>query len=171
MPQAIFPSTANDEQPQANALLTLEVTVVADWIDYNDHMTEWQYYKLLADASENFLRAAGFSEEYRLEGHSFFSVHGILRNLKECRVGSQLNVYTEMIGYDSIRLHIYQYIVDPVRAVTVATGEHLLLHVNTHIRKVANMQYSMSNQLENALLNWKPILKPKGLGEPIKPYR
>ncbi|WOS62477.1 thioesterase family protein [Sinorhizobium fredii] len=100
MPEAIFTSVALDERPQHRALLTLEITVEGDWIDYNGHMTEWQYYKILADAGENFLRAVGFSEEYRLQGFSFFSVEGHLRNLRECQVGTPLKIYTEMLGFD-----------------------------------------------------------------------
>ena len=164
MPVARFNAGAPDETPQANALLTLETTVDPIWIDYNGHMTEWQYYKVLADAGENFLRALGFSEDYRLQGYSFFSVHGVMRNLKECRVGTPLRVFTEMIGYDSVRLHIYQYVVDLARDLTVATGEHMMLHVDTSRRKRTPMTPYMSDCLEKALGKWHPILRPKGLG-------
>ena len=164
MPLARFNAGAPDETPQANALLTLETTVDPIWIDYNGHMTEWQYYKVLADAGENFLRALGLSEDYRLQGYSFFSVHGVMRNLKECRVGTPLRVFTEMIGYDSVRLHIYQYVVDLARDLTVATGEHMMLHVDTSRRKRTPMTPYMSDCLEKALGKWRPILRPKGLG-------
>lgn len=164
MPIAAFLSDATDERPQENALLTLETSVDPVWIDYNGHMTEWQYYKVLADAGENFLRALGFTEEYRLQGYSFFSVHGVMRNLKECRVGTPLSVFTEMIAYDAVRLHIYQYVVDKARDLTVATGEHLMLHVDTSRRKRTPMNGYMSSCLEQALGRWRPILRPKGLG-------
>lgn len=164
MPVATFSAGAHDETPQANALLTLETTVDPIWIDYNGHMTEWQYYKVLADAGENLLRAVGFTEDYRLQGYSFFSVHGVMRNLKECRVGTPLCVFSEMIGYDPVRLHIYQYVVDRSRDVTVATGEHLMLHVDTSRRKRTPINSYMSDCLEGALRRWKPILRPKGLG-------
>jgi len=167
MPSAAYASEALDEKPQENALLTLETDVDAVWIDYNGHMTEWQYYKLLADAGENYLRALGFTEEYRLQGYSFFSVHGVMRNLRECRVGTPLQVYTETIGYDSTRLHIYQYVVDKARDLTVATGEHLMLHVDTRLRKRTPALPYMAQCLEGAFRQWRPILRPKGLGAPL----
>lgn len=167
MPFAVFPSVAADERPQASALLTLETSVDGQWIDYNGHMTEWQYYKVLADAGENFLRAFGFTEEYRLQGYSFFSVQGFMRNLRECRAGTPIKVYTEMIGYDSVRLHIYQYMLDVSRDLTVATGEHLMLHVDTNIRKRTPIGPYMAGCLETALRTWKPILQPKGLGAAV----
>lgn len=82
MPRQNFLATAEDDLPQGSALKTLEVTVLESWIDYNGHMTEWQYYRLLADAGEVLLRAIGFSEEYRLKGYSFFNVQGQQRNLR-----------------------------------------------------------------------------------------
>ncbi|PBB86903.1 thioesterase family protein [Mesorhizobium sp. WSM3876] len=168
MPVVGFTAEASDEAPQENALLTLETSVDPIWIDYNGHMTEWQYYKVLADAGENFLRALGFTEQYRLQGFSFFSVHGVMRNLKECRAGTPLKVFTEMIGYDPVRLHIYQYVVDQARNVTVATGEHLMLHVDTSRRKRTPINSYMSDCLEAGLNKWKPTLRPKGLGAQLQ---
>lgn len=167
MPVATYTAVAVDERPQGNALLTLETSVDPIWIDYNGHMTEWQYYKVLADAGENFLRALGFTEEYRLQGYSFFSIQGAMRNLKECRAGTPLRVYTEMIGYDSVQLHIYQYVVDQVRDLTVATGEHLMLHVDTRVRKRTPMLPYMSKCLDSALEKWRPVQRPIGLGAPL----
>ncbi len=168
MPQARFETVAADEAPQVNALLTLETIVDDHWIDYNGHMTEWQYYKVLADAGENFLRAMGFTEAYRLEGRSFFSVEGHLRNLRECKVGTPLKVFTEIIGYDEIRLHIYQYVIDVPRDIVLATGEHMMLHVDTHHRRRSPINDYMAGCLAAALERWPPIAAPKGLGASVR---
>lgn len=168
MPGPTFTSTSDDDYPQANALLTLEVAVEEEWIDYNGHMTEWQYYKTLADAGENFLRAMGFTEEYRLQGYSFFSVEGHQRNLKECRTGTPLSVYTEMIGFDAVRLHIYQYIVDKKRNIVVATGEHMMVHVDTTRRSATPVNAYMESCLGKALAKWGALKAPKGLTASIR---
>ena len=167
MEPAEFPATAPDEWPQPSAFLSHEARVEESWIDYNGHMTEWQYYKLLAEAGECFLRAAGFTEEYRLRGYSFFSVEGHLRNLKECRVGTPLSVYTDLVGFDAVRLHIYQYVWDKSRSITVATGEHMMLHVDTRKRAVIPMEPYMYDCLVRAAERWRPQLKPLGLGAAI----
>lgn len=158
-----FEETATDERPQENALLTLETTVDEGWIDYNGHMTEWQYYKLLADSGENFLRAMGFSEEYRLRGFSFFSVEGHLRNLRECRLGTPIRIYTEAIGVDDLRLHIYQYVIDVTRDIVLATGEHMMIHVDTDRRRAIPVDDYMQGCLQTALQKWRPLKMPKGL--------
>lgn len=164
-------TVAPDERPQANALLTLELGVEAEWIDYNGHMTEWQYYKVFADAGENFLRAMGFTEDYRLQGYSFFSVEGHQRNLRECRVGTPIRVYTEMIGYDALRLHIYQYAVDVSRDIVLATGEHMMLHVDTVKRKATPTGDYISSCLRSACEKWRPLVRPRGLSKAIVPVR
>lgn len=168
MPHATFSSIADDDRPQLNAPLTLKTVVEKDWIDYNDHMTEWQYYKVLADGGENFLRAMGFTEEYRLKGFSFFSVEGHLRNLKECRTGTPLIVYTEMIGFDDVRLHIYQYVLNDSEDVVLATGEHMMVHVDTNVRKATPVGNYMRECLTRALKTWSPHQKPKGLSASIR---
>ena len=161
MPHIAFPGIAADDRPQSRALVTLEGHVDDSWIDYNGHMTEWQYYKVLSDAGENFLRAAGFTEEYRLQGYSFFSVEGHMRNLRECRVGTPLRVLSEMLGYDDLRLHIYQYVVDTTRDVVLATGEHMMLHVDTRRRKATPLLPDMATRLDQALHQWRPDLRPR----------
>lgn len=167
MPSAIFTGVADREKPQERALATLETTIDGTWIDYNGHMTEWQYYRLLADSGENFLRALGFTEEYRLKGYSFFSIQGAMRNLRECRVGTPLRIFTDMIGYDDVRLHIFQYVTDASRDVTVATGEHLMLHVDTNLRRRTPMPRYMRDCMAAAMDRWAPALRPLGLGTSI----
>jgi len=164
MPSATFQAEAADEAPQANALLALETTVDSSWIDYNGHMTEWQYYKVLADAGENFLRAMGFTEDYRMSGYSFFSVQGMMRNLRECRLGTPLKVWSEMISYSATELHIYQYIVDTDRMITAATGEHMMVHVDTKARKRIAAPDYMKACMADALRRWPPLVRPRGLG-------
>lgn len=139
------------------------------WIDYNGHMTEWQYYKVFADAGENFLRAMGFTEDYRNRGFSFFSVEGHQRNLRECRVGTALHIYTDMISYDHLRLHIYQYALDVDRNITLATGEHMMIHVDTNLRKSKSADDYMISCMAEALQKWGPAEVPKGLSQAIVP--
>ncbi|MNF79801.1 L-carnitine dehydrogenase [compost metagenome] len=130
-------------------------------------MTEWRYYKLMADAGEVHLRAIGFTEEYRLKGYSFFNVQGQQRNLKECRVGTPLATYSEIIGFDRTRLHLYQYVVDTDRCITVATGEHMMLHVDTQLRRAAPMETYMYDSISEHYELMRPTKKPKGLGIPF----
>lgn len=152
------------EFPQATAFKALSLVVPEDWIDYNGHMTEWQYYKVMADAGEVFLRHIGFTEKYRLKGYSFFNVQGQQRNLRECRVGTTIEVYTEIIAFDEVRLHLYSYVVDTGRSITLATCEHMMLHVDTNKREATKMEPYMYDCITRASKECTPALQPKGLG-------
>ncbi|MFL1526243.1 thioesterase family protein [Pseudomonas sp. O230] len=160
-------NVAKDDAPQLSAMQTMVITVPDEWIDYNGHMTEWQYYKLFADSGDVFLRAIGFTEDYRHQGYSFFNVQGQQRNLRECRIGSELAVYSEIIGFDDLRLHLYQYAVDIERQITVATGEHMLLHVDTTARRAVKMEPCMYQAVSEAFAKTQPKLAPKGVGQPF----
>lgn len=168
MPHAHFAGVAPDDRPPPTAIVTLRTSVDAGWIDYNGHMTEWQYYKVLADAGDNFLRHVGFTPQYLSAGNSFFSVEGHMRNLRECCLGTPLEVHTNLIGYDAIRLHIYQYVVDTSRDLTVATGEHLMLHVGMQRRKASPMLPALAASLDEAFQTCAPQLQPKGLGVGVR---
>ena len=78
-------------------------------------------------------------------------------------------MFTEIIGYDDIRLHIYQYVLDANRGIVLATGEHMMLHVDTHQRRRAPINDYMGNCLAEALVKWSPIAAPKGLGAALRP--
>ncbi|MBH3459260.1 thioesterase family protein [Pseudomonas putida] len=154
---------AETELPQATAFKALSLVVPEDWIDYNGHMTEWQYYKVMADAGEVFLRHIGFTEKYRLKGYSFFNVQGQQRNLKECRVGTPIEVFTEIIAFGEVRLHLYSYVVDTSRSITLATCEHMMLHVDTNKRAATKMEPYMYACITRASKG-TPALQLKGLG-------
>jgi carnitine 3-dehydrogenase len=59
-----------------------------------------------------------------------------------------------MIGYDEVRLHIYQYVTDTARKITVATGEHLMVHVDTNIRHRTAMPSYMGECMVQAMEKW-----------------
>lgn len=164
MALAGFNGVAQDDRPQSTALRTRLVDVPISWIDYNGHMTEAQYYMFFADAGEVFLRSCGFSEAYRAQGFSFFNVQGQQRNLRECQFGATVACYSEIIGFDHLRLHTYQYIVDTQRNLTLATCEHMMLHVDTRLRKATPMTPDMQDALAHAAERHRPRLRPKGLG-------
>lgn len=155
---------AGTELPQATAFKALSLVVPEDWIDYNGHMTEGQYYKVMADAGEVFLRHIGFTEKYRLKGYSFFNVQGQQRNLTECRVAPPIEVFTEIIAFNEVRLHLYSYVVDTSRSITLATCEHMMLHVDINKREATKMEPYMYDCIIRASKECTPALQPKGLG-------
>ncbi|MNL60124.1 bifunctional 3-hydroxyacyl-CoA dehydrogenase/thioesterase [compost metagenome] len=73
-------------------------------------------------------------------------------------------MFIEIIGFNSTKLHLYSYVVDTDREITVATGEHMMLHVDTKLRRVTPMETYMHDSIANAFDGLRPLLQPKGLG-------
>lgn len=106
-----------------------ETTVIADWIDYNDHMQDAYYGLIFSYAVDAVQDAIGFDEAYRrrtgctiylLEDHKYF--------LKEVRVGAELRVETVVLDCDDKRFHLHLTMLQ--NGTTVAVSETMELHVN-----------------------------------------
>jgi len=107
-----------------------EVTVPAEWTDYNHHLTESAYLLIMGESSDAFFRFFGVDDAYRDAGHSLFTVETHLRNLREAREGEQLDLTIQVLGTDARRLHILHEMYRAAGGL-IATAEQMLLHVDT----------------------------------------
>jgi len=111
-------------------LLLHEVLVAPEWIDYNGHMTESRYLEVLADTTDAFLRRIGIVGPYIDSGRSYYTVETHIRHLGEAHAGDALYVTTRLLGHDAKRLHLFHELFRAPDDAPVATGEHMLLHVD-----------------------------------------
>lgn len=100
------------------------------WVDYNGHMTEFRYLQVLGDATDAFLIHIGLDADYRAGGHSAYTVETHIRHLAEVKAGEKLTVETRLLGHDAKRFRLHHRILREDGS-EVATGEHMLLHVDT----------------------------------------
>jgi acyl-CoA thioester hydrolase len=112
-----------------------EVTVPAEWTDYNHHLTESAYLLIMGESSDAFFRFFGVDDAYRDAGHSLFTVETHLRNLREAREGERLSLTIQVLGTDAKRLHIVHEMHSATGAL-IATAEQMLLHVDTRAGQV-----------------------------------
>jgi carnitine 3-dehydrogenase len=118
--------------PDINRPLDLHTaTVLPEWADYNGHMTEYRYLQVLGDATDALLALIGLDAEMLASGRSFYTVESHLRHLAEGKVGDKLTVSTQVLSSDGKRLRIFHAITNATTCDLVATGEHMLLHVDT----------------------------------------
>lgn len=111
--------------------LTAHAAIVdPEWIDYNGHMTEFRYLQALADGTDAVLRQIGIDAEYVAARGSYYTVETHIRHLDEAHAGDRIHVATQLLGYDEKRLHLYHELRRSDDGTTIATGEHLLLHVD-----------------------------------------
>jgi acyl-CoA thioester hydrolase len=150
------------------APLRLHETVVApEWTDYNGHLSEWAYLLVFGDSSDAFFRFFGVDEAYRAAGQSLFTAETHLRNLREARTGDRLRLTLQVLGVDAKRLHVVHEMYgaggdrdDPGRP--LATGEQMLLHVDTEAGRVTPFPAEIGDRLRQ--------IKAAHEALPVPPY-
>jgi carnitine 3-dehydrogenase len=123
---------------RSDALRLHEAEVQPSWIDYNGHMTESRYLQVFADATDAFLGSIGLDDAYLAGGHSLYTVESHLRHLREVSLGTKLVVETQVLQADSKRVRLFHAMHDE-GGDTVATGEHMLLHVDIRDGRTTSM--------------------------------
>lgn len=126
--QAGAPPVAAD---RAAPLELLETRVSPAWLDYNGHMTEFRYLHVFSDTTDALLRLIGVDLAYVEGGHSYYTVETHLRHLDEAKLGEALLCTTQILGTDEKRLHVLHRLFAGPERREVATGEHMLLHVDS----------------------------------------
>lgn len=121
--------------------------VPGGWVDYNGHMTEFRYLQVMGDATDAFLIHVGIDAAYRSGGLSAYTVETHIRHLAEVRAGEVLTVATRLLGHDDKRLRLHH---DILRGdgLVVATGEHMLLHVDTGAARARPMAPTLVARLD-----------------------
>ena len=123
-----------------------ETTVAAEWVDYNDHLSEWAYLLVFGDAADAFFRYVGVDEEYRASGRSLYTAETHLHHLREARLGERLWLTLQVLGTDAKRLHIAHEMFNAAGD-RIATGEQMLLHVDTRAGKVTPFPEELAGRL------------------------
>jgi carnitine 3-dehydrogenase / betainyl-CoA thioesterase len=148
-----------------------EAVVSPEWIDYNGHMTESRYLEVLADATDAFLLRIGIDPAYVATGRSYYTVETHIRHLGEAHVGERLSVTSQLLGHDGKRLHLFHEVRRSGDGVVVATGEHMLLHVDRSVGKTAPASEVVLNALRRIAHAQRQLGRPQAAGSRIDGQR
>jgi carnitine 3-dehydrogenase / betainyl-CoA thioesterase len=148
--------------------LRLHETVVdPSWVDYNGHMTESRYLHVFADTTDAFLRHVGIDEGYLAEGHSAYTVETHLRHLHEVASLEPVRVSTQVLGADEKRLHLFHAMSHARTGETLATAEHMLLHVDTAAEHACPWVEPVAERVAAAAAAHVALPRPEGAGRAI----
>lgn len=156
---------ANVDETQPLALHT--AAVAPDWIDYNGHMTESRYLQVFGDATDALLAYLGAGPAYVAGGHSYFTVETHIRHLGECREGEPLAVTTQVLGADAKRLHLFHSLYQAETRSLLATGEHMLVHVDSHARRSIPAEGEVLKAVGRLAAAQSSLPPPDGAGRSI----
>lgn len=149
-------------------LLTISTPVQPEWIDYNEHMTEYCYLKLFGDATDVVLAKIGAGADYVAAGHSWYTVETHIRHLGQSRLGEPIEVRTRVLAADSKRLHLFHEMVSLKQDAVIATAEHMLVHVDAKAEKSAPAPQAMQDAAKALIAGQAQLPLPEGMGRQIK---
>lgn len=149
-------------------LLTISTPVQPEWIDYNEHMTEYCYLKLFGDATDVVLAKIGAGAEYVAAGHSWYTVETHIRHLGQSRLGEPIEVRTRVLAADAKRLHLFHEMVSLKQDAVIATAEHMLVHVDAKAEKSAPAPQVMQDATQALIAGQAQLALPEGVGRQIK---
>ncbi len=124
-----------------------QATVPAEWLDYNQHMSESCYLLLVGEAADAFFRYIGIDEAYRAAGHSLYTAETHLHHLREASQGDRLGVPLQLLDVGPKSLHLFHTVRDEATGEPVATAEQLLVHVHTASGRVVPMPDDLHSRL------------------------
>ncbi|MEM7113776.1 MAG: thioesterase family protein [Chloroflexota bacterium] len=153
------------KEERVEAPLTLvETPVDSSWIDYNGHMTEASYLTAVGDAADAFFRYVGIDEAYRAAGNAYFTVETHLCHLRECNAQDTLRMTTQVLDCDAKRLHFFHGLYDAANGDLVATGEQMLIHVDTVNGRSAPVKPHVHDALTAIMESHQQMPVPKQVG-------
>jgi carnitine 3-dehydrogenase / betainyl-CoA thioesterase len=144
-----------------------EATVEPSSLDYNGHMTESRYGVEFGYATDAFLRHVGLDAAYIERGRSAYTVEGHVRFLREVAALEPIAVDTQVLAVDDKRLHLFHSMRHGGSGELLATGEYMLLHVDTAEGRTCPWEDPVASRLSEAATAHARLPVPEGAGRAV----
>jgi carnitine 3-dehydrogenase len=160
--RALFAAAPRDGGSLDDAPLRLHPVVVApEWIDYNGHATESSYLAIFGETTDALLRLIGLDPG----GGGFYTVETHICHLGQAFAGERLTTTTQLLGHDEKRLHLFHSLHRGDEL--IATGEHMLLHVDAATQRVAPAPPELLARVERIAAAHAALPRPERAGRAI----
>jgi acyl-CoA thioester hydrolase len=140
-------------------------TVPPEWVDYNGHLSESCYLRVVGDSTDALFRYLGVDEDYREGGHSFYTLATQLHHLGQAALGERLEVGLIVLGADAKRWHLVQTVSRD--ALVLATAEQVLIHVDTRAGRSEPMPGWLAERVAAVVEAHAGLTRPATVGRPL----
>ena len=148
--------------------MTWEGSVMEEWCDYNGHLNLAYYVVMFDLATDAFYDSMDFGETYKIKtNYSWFTGESHVCYLSELFVNNRVYCDTQLIEFDSKRMHYFHRMFKFNDDQLAATNELLALHVDLNERKVTKIPNEKSDNLHHLLNEHRSFDVPKQLGSKI----
>jgi betainyl-CoA thioesterase len=157
-----------DDAADIDAPLRLHSTdVLAEWVDYNGHMSESCYLLAFGDNADAFFRFIGIDEDYRTGGHSLYTVETHLHHRREASEGEPLSMTLQLLDHDRKRVHIFHEMRHADSGLLLATAEQMLVHVDMEAGRSADLPEWLADRLSAIQRAHARLPTPDVVGKPM----
>jgi len=146
-------------------IVTVDRAVPLDWTDYNGHMNEARYLHAFGDATDRFMEIVGVDAECIAAGMSCFTAETHIRHLGEVHAGARIRVTTQLLEGRGKRMHLWHEM--RVGEALVATGEHMVLHVDLATRRASEPTPQVAARVAEIAAAHAGLPKPEGAGRAV----
>jgi carnitine 3-dehydrogenase len=162
--EAAAPSMTGDP---SRPLRLFDGIVDPSWVDYNGHLTESRYLHVFAEATDALLGLVGVDADYLGRGLSAYTVETHIRHLREVGGQEPIVVETQILATDEKRLHVFHTMTHARSGETLATGEHMLLHVDAGMGRAGAWEEPVAGRLAAAAAAHAHLPTPEGAGRAV----
>ena len=152
--------------PPTDLIRSYARTVPQDWVDYNGHMTEHRYLECFSHATDEIMRQAGVDDAYIAAGGSFFTVETHIRHIDEVMAGEPIYVDTQILRVAGKKMHLFHSLYHQSGRL-LATGEHMLLHVDMKKRRASEPSDTVAAALAEMVAGHSALDLPKAAGRAV----
>lgn len=142
--------------------------VPPDWIDYNGHMNVAYYVLAFDHATDAFLDGLGMGQDYReRQSCSAFVVETHVNYQRELVAGDSMRITTQLLGFDSKRIHYFHRLYHAEKGFLAATTELMVIHVDLAKRHSAPMPLPVLDRLSAVMAQHIQLPRPPQSGRVI----
>jgi carnitine 3-dehydrogenase len=138
-----------------------------DWIDYNGHVTESRYLQIFGDATDALLRYIGVDADYLDSGGSYYTIETHISHLGQLFAGDWIRATTQVLGWDDKRLHLFHVITRDGEDQPVATGEHMMIHVDAQAGRASPVRDGVRDRVAALADAHETLPRPNRAGRRI----
>ncbi len=158
-------SVSSDDRGQPLRLYAGQVE--PGWIDYNGHMTESRYLQVFGVAADALCRLVGIDAAYLASGLNYYTVETHMMHRREVAAGEKIHVTTQILGMDEKRLQLFHSLYRSRDEVLLASGEQMLLHVNTRESRACPVRDEIRPRLQRLADAHRGLPRPAAAGRGI----
>ncbi|MBU2992685.1 carnitine 3-dehydrogenase [Octadecabacter sp. 1_MG-2023] len=161
----VIPNCLTDVADITRPVKTVDRAVPLDWTDYNGHMNEARYLQAFGDATDRLMLIVGCTPDYIASGGSYFTAETHIRHLDEVHAGARIRVETQVLLGEGKKMQLFHTMYEGDRA--LATGEHMLIHVDLKTRAASNPAPQVAAALTELATAHAELALPNGAGAAV----